>query len=70
MHRVVRPFAYSADGLTLVDLNVGDERDFGDLTSGLLKEGYIDPVSAVAEPAGEPLAEAVKIEPRAVRKRK
>jgi len=71
MHKVVRPFAYSVDGLTLVDLSVGDERDFGDLAAGLLKEGYIEPASAaVVEPEEEPVAETVNIEPRAARKRK
>ncbi|WP_153417325.1 hypothetical protein [Sinorhizobium medicae] len=70
MHKVVRPFAYSVDGLTLVDLSVGDERDFGDLTVGLLKEGYIEPAAAAVEPTDEPVPETVNIEPRAARKRK
>lgn len=58
MHRVVRPFPVSWDGLTLVDLSIGDERDFGDMTAGLLAEGYIEAVKATAvkatEAAGEP----------------
>lgn len=50
MHRVVRPFPVSWDGLTLVDLVVGDERDFGDMTAGLLAEKYIEPVTSEPEP--------------------
>lgn len=79
MHKVVRPFAYSVDGLTLVDLSVGDERDFGELAVGLLAEGWIEPAIA-SEAAAESQAEEsvlvvaaeepVAIEPRSVRKRK
>lgn len=63
MHRVVRPFPVSWDGLTLVDLHAGDEREFGDMTGGLLAEGYIEAVSAppVAAPAREPAVEPVSI---------
>lgn len=44
-HRVVRPFPLSLDGLTLIDLNVGDERsDWGGMECGLKAEGYIEPV--------------------------
>jgi len=59
MHRVVRPFPVSWDGLTLVDLHAGDERDFGDMTAGLLAEGYIEPVEAAAPVAGVTAAEPV-----------
>ena len=48
MHRVVKPFPYSVDGFTLIDLNVGDEREFGTATDGLLKEGYIEASGARA----------------------
>lgn len=41
MHKVVVPFAYYPDGITRVDLAVGDVREFGTATDGLLKEGYI-----------------------------
>ncbi|MNL46185.1 hypothetical protein D3C87_1688720 [compost metagenome] len=55
LHRVVKPFPYSEDGLTLVDLNVGDERDFGDLTAGLLAEGWVEVASeAVVKRDAEP----------------
>lgn len=44
-HRVVRPFPLSLDGLTLIDLNVGDERsDWGGMEDGLEAEGYIESV--------------------------
>lgn len=48
MHRVVKPFPCSWDGFTLVDLNVGDERDFGSMADGLVAEGFIEAVDAVA----------------------
>lgn len=80
LHRVVKPFPVSWDGLTLVDLNAGDERDFGTMTDGLLREGYIEAISAPVERAEEPAAsesvadapadDAPQIEQRAVRKRK
>lgn len=57
MHRVVRPFPVSWDGLTLVDLIVGDERDFGEMTAGLLADGYIEAVVKAPEPAFEPTSE-------------
>lgn len=43
MHKVVKPFPYSEDGFTLIDLAVGDERDFGAMTDGLVGEGFIEP---------------------------
>ena len=46
MHRVVKPFPYSVDGFTLIDLNVGDERDFGAMTDGLVGEGFVEVVVA------------------------
>lgn len=74
MHKVVKPFAYSVDGLTSVVLAIGDERDFGDLTGGLLAEGWIKPIgNAAAAEEGEPAvvvtAEPVTSEPP-VRRRK
>jgi len=59
LHRVVRPFPYSEDGFTLVDLNVDDERDFGAMADGLVAEGYIKAVDA-ADEGGEPVAKPVK----------
>lgn len=49
MHRVVKPFPYSVDGFTLIDLNVGDERDFGSMADGLVDEGFVE-VIVVAKP--------------------
>jgi hypothetical protein len=51
-YKVVRPFAYGADGIHAVELVVGDEReDFGSSTAGLLLEKYIEEIDAeVAEP--------------------
>lgn len=46
MHRVVKPFPYSVDGFTLIDLKVGDKRDFGAMSAGLKDEGFIEPVAA------------------------
>lgn len=67
LHRVVVPFPCSWDGITLVDLNVGDERDFGTMAAGLVAIGKIEPVEAkpiaaklevaVAEIAVEPAFE-------------
>lgn len=59
-HRVVKPFPFSEDGFTLVDLNVGDERDFGDMTGGLEAEGWIEAVNAAADNDGDPAAKPVK----------
>lgn len=44
LHKVVKPFPYSVDGFTLVDLATGDKRDFGALAAGLVAEGWIAPV--------------------------
>lgn len=44
MHRVVKPFPCSWDGITLIDLNAGDERDFGPLAKGLVAAGFIEPI--------------------------
>lgn len=59
-HRVVKPFPFSEDGFTLVDLNVGDERDFGDMTGGLEAEGWIEAVDTAAAGAGELAAKPAK----------
>lgn len=50
MHKVVRPFRFSEDGLTIVYLIAGSERDFGTLTAGLVADGFIEPVVVPAEP--------------------
>lgn len=52
MHKVVVPFAFYPDGITRVDLAIGDVREFGTATDGLLKEGYIVAGNtAIADPA-------------------
>jgi len=48
MYEVLKPFAYSVDGFTHIDLNAGDVRDFGSISAGLLAEGFI---TALAERA-------------------
>lgn len=65
MHKVVRPFPVSWDGLTLIDLHPGDERDFGDMAAGLQAEGYI-----VAIEGREPSAESEQPAKRPYKKRK
>jgi hypothetical protein len=73
MHRVVRPFSLSLNGLTLIDLNVGDERsDWGGMEDGLVAEGYIEPV--LENPAREPATDkpapvAVPLAPPSGRRR-
>lgn len=59
-HRVVKPFPFSEDGFTLVDLNVGDERDFGDMTGGLEAEGWIEAVDTAAAGISELAAKPAK----------
>lgn len=55
LYRVVRPFPLSLDGLTLIDLNAGDEReDFGGMEAGLAAEGYIEAVAPESEKPTEP----------------
>lgn len=66
-YKVVRPFAYGADGIHAVELVVGDERDdFGGSTAGLLAEKYIEPaeVQFVAADA-DTVAETVEAETEA-----
>ncbi|KAA0689848.1 hypothetical protein DTW90_30620 [Neorhizobium sp. P12A] len=53
MHRVVKPFPCSWDGFTLVDLNEGDERDFGGLADGLVAEGWIEPIEVATTGDGD-----------------
>lgn len=77
-HRVVVPFPCSWDGITLVDLAIGDERDFGSMAAGLLGVGWIEPLdgqSPIEEPEinlaimDSPIEMAVE-HPRRGRKRK
>ncbi|MGZ2429591.1 hypothetical protein ACVI1T_001490 [Rhizobium redzepovicii] len=72
LYRVVRPFPLALDGLTLVDLATGDEReDFGGMEAGLEAEGYIEliggkpkQVQPDAAPTAEPVKEIPQPEPR------
>lgn len=45
MHKVVVPFPFYANGITPVDLVVGDERDFGAMADGLLAIGWIEAIT-------------------------
>lgn len=56
MTAVLKPFDFASDGYTVERLNVGDDRDFGDLTEGLAKAGLIE----VTEPEVEPTADTKK----------
>lgn len=68
MHRVVKPFPCSWDGFTLVDLDEGDERDFGAMAKGLEALGWIEPVETLAQEAStDPVDQpppAASVEPR------
>lgn len=55
LHRVVKPFPCSWDGITLVDLNAGDERDFGDMAAGLVAEGWVIPAAGENAKATTPI---------------
>jgi hypothetical protein len=52
----LKSFGYAPDGINIIHIAPGDQRDFGDSNEGLLKEGYIGPV-APAKPAA-PVAKA------------
>lgn len=73
IHRVVKPFPYSEDGFTLIDLAIGDERDFGSMADGLVAEGWIEAVvdleKSIASPADEPKVESGTIQQRPRRQR-
>ncbi|AHG45121.1 hypothetical protein RLEG12_18585 [Rhizobium leguminosarum bv. trifolii CB782] len=68
LYQVVRPFPLSLDGLTLIDLDAGDEReDFGGMEAGLEAEGFIKPVGKkaaiepqIVQPQVAPVAEPTK----------
>ena len=66
LYRVVRPFPLSLDGLTLIDLNAGDEReDFGGMQDGLVAEGYIEPVVEPEQPS-DPVKTVESDEPASI----
>ena len=73
MHEVKKPFGWYPDGFTREALDIGDKRDFGAVTAGLVAEGYIvAPKQARAPVAASvaPVADEVAVEkPRRGRKR-
>lgn len=55
MHKAIVPFGWYPDGFTRDVLAVGDVRDFGDATEGLLAAKKIAPVEKPKyKPADEP----------------
>ena len=60
-HVALKDFLYSTDGINTVAIAPGDQRDFGDATEGLLKEGYIGPVAPAKPAAPVAKAEAPKV---------
>lgn len=72
MSKVLKPFAFAADGTTVELLKVGDERDFGRSTDGLIAEGFIDgkskPEAKKAEEV-KPEAEKAEVKPEAEKTR-
>lgn len=66
LHKVVAPFPCSWDGITSVDLEIGDERDFGSMADGLVAIGWIEelPVAAAkAVPDVSPAALFAAVQP-------
>ena len=60
--KVVKPFPYYGDGVTLENLNEGDERDFGSMTEGLIKAGLVV-VGEVPKAAVEVAVETIEEPP-------
>lgn len=63
MHVVLKPFPFAGNGYTHENLKTGDERHFGKAAAGLIAEGYIGEIGAVAvettaKPEVEPEDEA------------
>jgi hypothetical protein len=48
MAKVLKSFPYAANGFTVEQMKEGDDRDFGKSTQGLVDEGFIEGVKAVA----------------------
>lgn len=63
LHRVVTPFPCSWDGITSVDLEIGDERDFGSMADGLVAIGWIEAIEARAPAATEPRVSVAAVQP-------
>lgn len=57
MHKVVMPFPCSWDGVTAIDLAVGDVRDFGTMADGLIGMGWIETIVTKSLVAVETVAE-------------
>lgn len=61
---VIMPFRFAANGFTVEQLVPGDERDFGDVTEGLVSEGFVagdDVPSAERPPAAEDAAPSAEL---------
>lgn len=58
--KVLKPFDYSFDGVTVQKASVGDEIDFLDMTAGLQKEGYVESFGE-ADPHTEPVVPTVPV---------
>ena len=50
MAKVLKSFPYSANGYTVEILKVGDDRDFGAATQGLIDRGDVEGAKPVVEP--------------------
>lgn len=53
MHKVLKAFPCSFDGIKSEQLSVGDERDFGSMAEGLKKAGLIGEISATIPNPGD-----------------
>lgn len=57
MHKILKSFPYSHDGVCIVQLREGDEADFrAELVAGLMADGLIGPVGAATIQALDPAA--------------
>jgi len=71
LHEVKKPFGWYPDGFTREALDIGDKRDFGGATAGLVAEGYIVVPKQERAPVAVSVAPvAISEEPRRGRKRK
>lgn len=50
MHKALKPFRCSFDGVNIRELAAGEEHDFGSLATGLAAAGYITEVVGEAGP--------------------
>ena len=54
MAKVLKSFPYSPNGYTVEILKVGDDRDFGAATQGLIDRGDVEGAKPVAAPVAKP----------------